>query len=158
MRYSIKRLLIVTAIIAFAVWFVRSAYVGLTQVETAENVEAVDWLPDSASNVSYYRSYMATAYEFDTTETEFVSWSRWGTSEIEDPVTITRYKRFAYEAPSFPPNASGGDAQDFEVALAEQSAIIDNGLYYGYLQGNGGGVWVGYDRELGRAFYYSAPR
>ncbi len=44
------------------------------------------------------------------------------------------------------------------MAYSEQSAIIKDGLYYGYTQNNGGGVWVAYDREYGRAYFRSSPR
>jgi len=77
-QFSIKRLLIYTALIALAIWLVRGAYLGFTQVESGEVVASVDWLPKSASNVSYYRSYMNTAYEFDIDEADFLKWSRWG--------------------------------------------------------------------------------
>jgi len=88
-QFSIKRLLTYTALIAVAIWFVRGAYLGFTQVETGESVASVDWLPKSASNVSYYRSYMNTAYEFDIDEAGFLKWSRWEVAEITEPVRLT---------------------------------------------------------------------
>ena len=158
MRFSIKKLLVITAGIAFAVWFVHSAYVGVTAIETGENVSFVDWLPETASNVSFYRSYMYTAYEFDITESEFIKWSSWDLAEISDPVSLARYKLLDTEIPDLGSNPSDDDVEAFMTARAEQTATIDDGLYYGYLQDNGGGVWAGYDRKRGRAFYQSAPR
>ena len=158
MELTIKKLLAITAVVAFAVWFVHSAYVGLTHVETAENVPSVDWLPQSASNISFYKSYQFTAYEFDITEPEFRKWSRWDVSEISEPATITRYVRVTGAIPNINAHHSQAELDAFEAAIAEQAVTIENGLFYGHTQSNGGGVWVGFHRGLGRAFFQSSPR
>ena len=155
MKYSLKKLLLVTAGAALAIWFVRSMYVVLTQIETRENVPSVDWLPDTASNVSYYRSYLNTAYEFDISESGFRSWSRWDVTEISEPVTIERYSQLS-KCPE--PNATDEEWEAYFMADSERSATIDDGLYYGYRQDDFGGVWVAYDRKRGRAFFQSAHR
>lgn len=158
MRFSLRRLLLFTALIACATWFVRSAYLGLTQIDTAESVASVDWLPVSATNVSYYRSYMNTAYEFDIDEAGFRDWSRWDVAEITAPVGLSRYLAFSTPPPPEPLNATEEEQTAFLNAYYKRSVKISNGLYYGHSQSNGGGVWVGYDRRTGRAYYQSAPR
>ena len=158
MTFSLKKLLLATTVIAAAVWFARSAYQGFTQIEQGENASSVDWLPDKASHVSYFRSYMNTAYEFDIDEDGFRKWSRWDTAEIRDPVTITRYSYFAKPRPELASDATAAEYQAYLTTMTERSATISDGLYYGYLQSNGGGVWVAYDRETGRAYYQSSPR
>jgi len=158
MRFSLRRLLLVTALIAFAIWFLRSAYVGLTQVEIAESVASVDWLPDAATNVSYYRSYVNTAYEFDIDEHGFRDWSRWNVAEITEPVQLSRYLSFATPPPQEPVNTTEAEQIAFANAYYSRGVTIRDGLYYGNTQSNGGGVWVAYDRRAGRAYYQSAPR
>lgn len=158
MKYSIKTLLLTTAAIAVAVWFMRSAYIGFTRIENGENVATVDWLPDAAANISYYRSYAHTAYEFDITEAAFRSWSRWAVEELDEPVRIERYSRFSKRLLDPPPNATDEELQAHAMAYSEQSAIIEDGLYYAYTQNNGGGVWVAYDRKYGRAYFRSSAR
>ena len=158
MRFSLRRLLLSTAVIAFAFWFVRSAYLGFTEIETAESVESVDWLPASATNISYYRSYMNTAYEFDIDESGFRKWSRWDVAEITEPVGLSRYLAFSTPAPQEPANPTEEKQIAFTNAYYNRGVTITDGLYYGNTQTNGGGVWVGYDRGKGRAYYQSAPR
>jgi hypothetical protein len=127
-------------------------------VSTANTVPTVAWLPSSATNISYYRSYSFTAYEFDIPETEFRAWSRCELAEIDDPVTITRYTRATSTRPSPSPNPTDDEIKAFVEAEAEQSATIDDGLYYERTQANGGGERVAYDRKLGRGFYVYTPR
>lgn len=157
-QFSIRRLLTYTALIALAIWFARGAYLGFTQVETSEAVASVDWLPKSASNVSYYRSYMNTAYEFDIDEAGFLKWSRWDVDEITEPVRLSRYLAFSTPPPPEPSNPTNDEMVAFATEYSRRAVTISDGLYYGYLQTNGGGVWVGYDRSSGRAYYQSAPR
>ncbi len=158
MNFPLKRKFLFVALVAFVAWFLYGTYVGLTHVEIGENVPSVNWLPDAASNVSFYKSYSFTSYEFDIPESDFVKWSRWELSPIDEPVSIPRYCYSSVDVPAPGPNATAEEWQAFESSYASRSAKITNGLYYGYLQGNGGGVWVGYDRNLGRAYYHSAPR
>lgn len=157
-QFSIKRLLIYTALIALAIWLVRGAYLGFTQVESGEVVASVDWLPKSASNVSYYRSYMNTAYEFDIDEADFLKWSRWGGAEITEPVRLRRYLAFSTPPPPEPSSPTNDEMVAFAIEYGRRGVTIRDGLYYGYLQTNSGGVWVGYNRSSGRAYYHSAPR
>ena len=158
MRFSIRRLLAYTATIAIAIWFVRGAYIGFTHIEIGEALESVDWLPDSATNVSFYRSYMNTAYEFDISEHEFCDWSRWELAEITEPVGLSRYLQFSTPRPVEPQNPTQEKMENFALEYSRRGVRISDGLYYGHTQDNGGGVWIAYDRKTGRAYYQSAPR
>lgn len=158
MRYSLRRILACTALAAVAIWFVHGVHLGLTQVETGESLPSVNWLPDSASNVSFYRSYMNTAYEFDIDEESFRQWARWDIAEIEEPVGLSRYLRFSTPRPQEPPNPTQQQLEKLAQEYSRRGVTIRNGLYYGYTQDNGGGVWVAYDRSAGRAYFQSAPR
>ncbi len=153
-----KKRFFIVAFISFAIWFVYGAYRNLTDVEIGESLQSVGWLPDAATNVSYYRSYLNTAYEFDISEREFREWSRWDLTEITKPVQISRYLAFSTTLPEEPSNPTRAEIEALALAIAKRGVTIRDGLYYGYLQGNGGGVWVGYDRDSGRAYYRSAPR
>jgi len=152
-----KRILLISAT-AFTLWFLYGAYRGITDIETGESLPSVDWLPEEATNVSFYRSYLNTAYEFDISEHGFRDWSRWELEEIVEPVRIPRYLEYSTPPPQEPSDPTSEEIEAFIMEQKNRSATIKSGLYYGYLQGNGGGIWVGYDRESGRAFYKSAPR
>ena len=64
----------------------------LTEIETAENLQSVAWLPPSATNVSYARNYNRRYFEFDISEAEFTKWANeYSLSEISNPINVTRY-------------------------------------------------------------------
>ena len=140
------------------------------KVETGENVARVDWLPASARNVSFYRSYSFTACEFDIPEQEFLAWAAGeGCAVQRIPAggkrTVTRYhwydRRLTYPADP-PEDASFAELQkwaaDVERYRATQYQQIEHGYFYEYRQDDGGGTTVGYDADAGRAYYQSSPR
>ena len=138
MRFSVKRLLIVVTVIACVLGTLRSACNHFTHIETGENVQSVDWLPASATSVSFYKSYSFTAYEFDIPESDFIDWAWWDLKPITKPVRVVRYCYF-----------SSPDAPD---------ATVTEGLHFVSEQSDGGGVWVAYDRKIGRAYLFTCPR
>jgi hypothetical protein len=145
-KYTLRSLLLIVTVIAGGLAILRGAYVALTHFELAENVLAVDWLPPSASNVSYYKSYSCTAYEFNIPESDFRSWAWWELKEITGPVEVRRYSFFAKGQHGLRPDPF------------DDVAVVSNGLYYEARQSNGGGVSVAYDRAATRAFFQSNPR
>lgn len=153
-----KKRILVISIIAFAIWFFYGAYRGFTDIESGESQASVDWLPEDATNVSFYRSYLNTAYEFDISEQGFRDWSHWELEEISEPVGFSRYLTFSTPRPQEPDSPTRAEIEALALEYSKRGVTIRNGLYYGYLQDNGGGVWVGYDRESGRAYFQSAPR
>lgn len=150
-------------------WLGYGAYRGFTDVEIGENVPRVPWLPDSASNVSFYRSYPFTAYEFDIPEQDFLEWAEdhgWDVRRIKDEEKAIYRHHFGGGRLKYPdePPADATEAQEQrwlraveEYAEAFQKKI-DNGYYYRYEQSNGGGITVGYDLDTGRAYFQSSPR
>jgi len=138
MRFSLKGLLIVVAAFACVFGYLRCYCNHLTHVETGENVQSVDWLPASATNISFYKSHSRTAYEFDIPESDFIDWAWWNLKPITKPVRVVRYYYF-----------SSPDAPD---------ATVTEGLHYVIERANGGGVWVAYDRKIGRAYYFACQR
>lgn len=70
-----KKRLLFTSLIAFSLWLCYAAYRDFTDIESGELLASVDWLPKEATNVSFYRSYFATAYGFAISEHGFRDWS-----------------------------------------------------------------------------------
>ena len=155
-RYSLRRLLVVVTVIACAIGFLRAAFVHFTHYETAENLARVDWLPESASNVSYYKSYNFTAYEFNIPEPDFKQWAWWDLEEIKDPVKVDRYTFFAKRRLPMGPDAT--PSRQLEQEYESRSAEVAHGLFYEYRSSSSGGVSVAYDRVKGRAYFQSNPR
>jgi hypothetical protein len=124
-------------------------------IRYAENVDSVTWLPKTARNVSYYISYMYTAYEFDIPEKEFLKWAKksyWNVSRIKaEPVSISRYnwpilREFDYH-------------KEFVTRESETSVTIEKGYVYKKRFGrSGGGLIVAYDSDINRAYYQHNPR
>jgi hypothetical protein len=98
----------------------------------------VDWLPADATNISYYRSYSWTAYEFDIPQPAFLRWAGpWSPKPLRTPMSIPRFSYFS-------------DHRSVEVAVG-----------FGYaspMASNGGRILVAYDTASGRAYFQSNPR
>ncbi len=118
-------------------------YRGLTHLEFGENVAAVEWLPATATNVSFHKTLVHDVYEFDISEPEFVKWSRWQLGPIKTPVEIGRYN--AYERPGKPkPSALASTKPPYRVTIA-------SGLFFDD-RSQRGGTKVVYDRAEQRAY------
>lgn len=144
MQFSLRRLFLVVTVAGIALGLICGFVRSLTYIDQGEHVNKVSWLPTQATNVAYYRSYVFTAFEFDIPEADFRYWARqWDVQPITRPQTILRYSFYAHVThdPAHP-----------------QHARLHDGLYYEHRQSNGGGVAVGYDRELGRAYFCTTPR
>lgn len=151
--------------------FLYSVYRGFTDVEQGENVSAVSWLPKTASNVSFYRSYPRTAYEFDMDEPNFLAWAEarnWRVVRIgTGSVSIPRYGFCQEPQPSAEWFQRGkpmtvGEEAELQARIAAYHAmayqVIANGYHYEIRQRNGGGIQTGYDASRRRAYVYTTPR
>ena len=120
------------------------------QYKYGENVESVSWLPESASNISYYIHYWHTAYEFDISKEDFMKWvkSKYDAPiKIKTPVKINRYNRFDL-------------SNKIPYITIDYSKMykINTGYMYEDLFPNGGCVRIIFDSENSRAYYESWPR
>jgi hypothetical protein len=154
-RYTLRGLLVVVTAIGCCSGILRGCYIALTQFEAAENVARVAWLPESASNISYYRSYNYTAYEFDMSEDEFKKWIWLSVEPITKPVEVRRHSFITASRPDLGPNPT---LEELEAWEAIGTATIVNGLYHLHRRGNGGGVDVAFDRNKSRVYFQSNPR
>ncbi len=109
----------------------------------AEKVEKVAWLPDVATNVSYYRfPFHCEIYEFDISETHFRTiYAQEKLEEIKEPVTIRRYT-----------------ARMDGVPEDGRTVTVKNGLCCFGKEDYVTGVYskeIVFDRESGRAYFCS---
>lgn len=131
-----------------------------TNPEFGEHVPRVEWLPASASDVSFYKTYSYTSYEFKISEKDFREWadSSWQFSEITEPVYVSRYNCIC-ENEKYRRAYPNGDDGAFDELQKKTNAKITNGIsaiiWFG---DSGGGVWAAYDRDPGIAYYHSHPR
>ena len=108
-----------------------------------EGVKNVSWLPDIATNVSYYRyPFHCEIYEFDVTEAHFKTmYGQEKLEEIKDPVIIKRY------------------ASRMEGAPEEMRTVtVKNGLCCFGKEDYTTGVYskeIVFDREKGRVYFCS---
>ena len=121
------------------------------KAEYGEGLSSVSWLPDSATDISYYKSYLYTAYELDMSEEQFLQWAKdksWEISEIVEPISIGRYNRYLLS-----------DSKNDPGYWAKVFAEIESGYFYRWERGkSGGGVNVAYDSIKKRVYYQYNPR
>jgi len=131
-----------------------------------ENVARVDWLPVTASNISYNKSYSFTAYEFDITESGFIDYcteKNWNPSEIgEDGYRVWTYRMGNKMEEKYPKPTLGKATKEIEAEYYRiretLEPTITNGLSYEARQSNGGGITALYDRTKQRAYVQTNPR
>lgn len=120
-----------------------SVLVGLFWTSKGVDVERVGWLPEEATSVTYYRSFIRTAYEFSISEAGFRAWAE------------ARGLR-----PS-PPRATVVVSRQYGDGMAvpgPRQVAIDDAIAMERLdpQSHGGTTAV-YDRRTGRAYVLTTP-
>ncbi len=134
------------AVLAFS-GFLAGHLVG-EDIRFAEHVDRVNWLPETASNISYHFIRDMTAYEFDIQKEDFLELAKsrfWKVSEITEPFTIKRY--------TWVGNLINQSEIDLSVIDQENCwVVLDQGYYY-EKQSGADFTAVGYDFLKGRAYY-----
>jgi len=153
--------LLPVALIAF------SCYHTYTWLEKGEHIAKVSWLPSEASDVTFFKSYTYTVYEFSISEQGFLAWAResgWPVQPIEGEVTVPRYYSMT-PSPREPTAAASKEAQSqswraVEQWLKESVAVVQDGYTATNRQSNVGdrGYIVAYDRKVRRAYYQTNSR
>ncbi len=135
--------------ISFALW-------SNAHPDKGENVEQVSWLPKEATNISYYKTYSWTAYEFDISEDGFKKWAKgYDLKTIDKPVEMMRYCYFTTKTPEYD-SAQDGEYNKWQERV---NVKIFNGYYYRTPpRPNCGGTYVAYDLDQGKAYYRDNPR
>jgi hypothetical protein len=131
-----------------------------------ENVPTVDWLPAAAGNISFYKTFSFTAYEFDISESGFSTLGQernWKLAEITNQgCRVMTYRMGGGMRDRFPIPKSdlSTEAQVAEYLRAEQiiHPTVTNGLAYQVRQRNGGGITAVYDRTKQMAYVQTNPR
>lgn len=157
MKFSLRQLLTFVTLTAVVIWSALGTYSHFTRVEYGENVPSVSWLPKTATNVSYYRSYAFTAYEYEISEDELMKHSPRKLGAIDGTVSVPRFS-FHRPLPEFGPNPTEKELQILAEAFHGKWADVNDGWYYSSRFNNGGGVISAYDRRQKKAYYWSAPR
>jgi len=125
------------------------------------NAPSVKWLPEAATNVSFYKTYSWTAYEFDIDEAGFRKWAKkLDLRPIQDAKFINRHswREFSREA-NERCNETGELGAWVYPVERKHFAVVRNGLFHKHTNGvNGGQTHLVYDRDDGRAYYTSNQR
>lgn len=100
-----------------------------------ENLESVSWLPDYASDVSFYRSKQVRVFEFKASGEDFKRWAEsrgMNVRRLLNQEIISRYKAYipTPAAKSSAPATPGGilTVEQFEFWQNDISARIERGL------------------------------
>lgn len=121
-----------------------------------ENLKSVAWLPDYASDISYYRSQQVQVFEFKIRSADFERWaeSRGMTvRRVTTPQTISRYLAYipTPASQSSPPADSGGivSVEEIEAWQNSISTRVEKGIVAESVEGD---IAV-YDSETQKAYY-----
>ncbi len=100
--------------------------------EFAENVESVEWLPQSANNISFYMYRDSNIYEFSMEEKDFLAWVKdqgLKVKKIESGVVaMARYSFYADLANEEMENMS--EEEQYEKWKERTQVSIDNGYIF----------------------------
>lgn len=123
--------------------------------EKGENLARVEWLPETASDISFYRSYSWKSWEFSMAERDFRrEWaSRYNLKEITEKQVISRFSWWDFRIEK-PPHDSLTFFREEKNHLAE----VVHGLYASERWDNGGGYHIAFDRDEDRVYFQSNPR
>ncbi len=171
MKTILKAVLIIVAVIFLSpiilgVLWLGGASWSNSHPSMGENVPRVNWLPAAASNVSFYKTYSFTAYEFDIPEAGFITLGQernWRLSEIESKgCQVRTYRMGGGMREKYPPPTSDLSTEAQIAEYRRQQEVIEptvtNGLAYQVRQRNGGGITAVYDRTKKRAYVQTNPR
>lgn len=118
--------------------------------ETGFHCPSVPWLPQSASDISFYRNSNignVQAYEFQISRPDFEALARergWNVKPMKQEVSIIRYTQCL-------PSAHIQRTEPFH-------AMSSSGLFYEDRRPNGGGISVLYDDVKSMAYVFSSNR
>jgi len=144
-RTAIGAVILFNPLTLAVMWYVTARWSN-SHPDTGENVAHVDWLPNTAHNISYYDTSSFTAYECSMKESDFRSFAienDYPIAEIDKPQEI---RRFGYmQAIS-------------DEAYKAATARVVRGLFAQHRQSNGGGYHIVFDRETERLYFQSSAR
>lgn len=149
-KFAFIAIFLLVSAIAIAVYFDHGPEIGV-------NEKSVPWLPSDATNISYYKHYSISIYEFEINEKSFKQWAKkWKVSEINKEFTIERFASLILKAPKF---ESDADLEKYLSYKNKTEISIERGYYYeSPLKSNGGRMAIAYDLDSNKAYYYSLSR
>jgi hypothetical protein len=123
----------------------------------------LDWLPESATDVTYYYGSISQYAEFSIDQQLFIKWCE----SIERPLkeiieqendqTVSRAHRILEHQGILQPIPEPQSDRDFDKYFQHYRKKFKIGdLYYSLVYRNNGGYWIGYDVDEGRAYYQHA--
>jgi hypothetical protein len=130
-------------------------YVGVTTTKERYNLDYSYGFPKSASNISYYFSFLHNVYEYNISLDDLQSVAKdkgWTFSNIpsDNGVTI-----FCYSYTDKQKEEVMNDKENIFAPYYKRT--VKNGLFYKTL-GQRGGIVVVYDKDINRLYFYSARR
>lgn len=156
---SVKLALVILSVIVLSViapiagWFFLMDY-SRKNPETGINVPTADWLPETASDISFYRSHSWKAWEYTISENDFrESGSRYDLKEIEEPQSIPRFSWLEFR--NTDPTKYG---ESYFREEQGHHAKVSNGLFASKRWKNGSGYHIIFDRDKSRVFFQSNKR
>lgn len=137
-------------IVALPLWFSLVCY-SHAHPDYGESLPEYKWRGQILHNASYFQTYSITLLEGEISQEQFLLMAEkahWKLSEISAPQRISQRARAQIRrfegCPEDPEN--------------DEMLTIKSGIKANYIQSNGGGYHVWFDRESSRLYYLSTPR
>ncbi|MEM8866988.1 MAG: hypothetical protein AAGC73_01845 [Verrucomicrobiota bacterium] len=122
-----------------------------------ENLDSVKWLPEVASDVSYYQSAQINVYEFNVNETDFLKWAELNgmtARRLATQESISRYKAYMVADESKQQKSNPTDGEITVEEFTEWQSAINAKFSLGFIaRNNQTGAKVIFDSETERAYY-----
>ena len=118
----------------------------------------MDWLPKTASNVSFYIDQRFYVYEFSISKNDFIIWAKENDLQIEEldkkPLTITRYL-FYTDTPIEGMDKLSEEEQFIKWEAMTKATIVEGYSFDYSTPNNLINISGGYDLSAERVYYIS---
>jgi hypothetical protein len=125
----------------WGIWYY--SYIGNSKPHWDTGLDHVEWLPPSATDISYGKSGSIEVYEFSMTKDQFLDWvaeKKFGAaSEIKRHIEVLRWYAIKMKRT--------------EEDIKNRYASINNGLVINRKGAGGGGRLIVYDASNSRVYY-----
>jgi len=146
---NMKKVLVIIVNSLFVLLLVYGCIEYTFTPDFSEHEKTVPWLPHEATNISYKKDSFQQSYEFEISKQGFLDWLKEKNRHNVKVITLSPNADNIYKTVD---RYNISIEKDYNKSIAK----IRDGYYCEYIQDNGGGYRIGYDKIKGKAYYFSS--